>query len=322
MMSDRKLKPEQHERIRRKAEEGGRLVLQGIGLNLGLAAVKFAGGVFGQSVALIADGMESALDALSSLLVWAGFRVAARPPDEDHPYEHGKAEPLAALAVAVFTFGAAGWIAVTAVRAILSPGEGPHPATLGLLTVVVVVKLWYSRRMKRAGEQTGSTALGAEAWHHYADAVTSGAAFVGITLAWLGGPAFAVADAWAALVACVVIGFSGTRIFNRALGDVMDTAVPKAFEDEVRRVALEVAGVARLDKCRVRKSGLAHIVEIHVEVDPLLTVRRGHEIAHDVSNKLILAPLSITDVMVHVEPAGREKVGARGNLAEESSGEE
>ncbi|HEY0947287.1 MAG TPA: cation diffusion facilitator family transporter [Opitutaceae bacterium] len=284
------------------AQAGAALVLRGIALNALLAALKFAGGFLGNTYALIADGVESSLDILTSILVWTGFRVAVRPPDANHPYGHGKAEPLAALAVSLFVFGAAGWIAVHAVHEILTPHHAPHWATLPLLAFVVGVKLWFSRRMGEAGVAAGSTALGAESWHHAADALTSAAAFLGITIAVIGGQEYAEADDWAALVACVVIVFNGVQIFRRALGDVMDIAVPAVFEQEVRAAALAVDGVRGLDKCRVRKSGLSHLVDIHVEVDPELSVRRGHAIAHAVKDALLRSPLRISDVSVHIEP--------------------
>lgn len=277
-------------------------MLRGIGLNAALALLKFAGGIFGHTYALIADGAESLLDILSSILVWAGFRVASRPPDADHPYGHGKAEPLAALSVAVFIFGAAGWIGWHAVHEIITPHQGPHWATLPLLAGIVATKVWFSRRMRAAGEETGSTALGVEALHHYSDAITSGAAFVGISVAVLGGPRYAAADDWAALLACAVIAANGVSMTNRALRDVMDTAVPDALVKEVRSVASMVPGVREIDKCRVRKSGLSHLVDIQVRVDGDLTVREGHNIAHAVQDALLASVLRVSDVSVHVEP--------------------
>ena len=272
-------------------------------LNLALAVVKFTGGIFGHTYALIADGAESLLDVFSSMLVWAGFRVAARPPDADHPYGHGKAEPLAALGVALVIFAAAGWIAIHAVHEIMTPHQGPHWFTLPLLAVIVLIKISFSRRMAKAGAIAGSTALDVEALHHWSDAITSAAAFVGIALAIAGGPGWEVADDWAALFACVVITYNGVRMFNRALGDVMDTAAPGKFENEVRAIALGVAGVLALDKVRVRKSGLSHLVDIQVRVDGNLSVRAGHDIAHAVKDALqASSPHAISDVTVHIEP--------------------
>ncbi|MBC7367836.1 MAG: cation transporter [Undibacterium sp.] len=279
--------------------------MRGIALNAALAAAKFAGGIFGHTYALIADGAESMIDILSSLLVWAGFRVAARPPDENHPYGHGKAEPLAALAVAVFIFGIAGWIGWSAIHEILTPHRGPHWATLPLLAGVVAVKMWFSRRMSAASAAVGSTALEVEALHHYSDAITSAAAFIGIAVAVIGGRGWETADDWAALLACAVIAFNGVLMFNKAMADVMDTAVSVAFENEIRAVALRVPGVGALDKCRGRKSGLSHLVDIQVRVDGNLTVRAGHGIAHAVKDALLVsAPHAVSDVSVHIEPIG------------------
>jgi cation diffusion facilitator family transporter len=189
------------------------------------------------------------------------------------------------------------------VHEIVTPHRAPHWATLPLLAGIVAVKWWFSRRMSRAGETEGSTGLGAEAWHHYSDAVTSAAAFAGIAIAVTCGEGYEAADDWAALIACGVIVFNGVGIFSRALRDVMDTAVPLAFENEVRAVAAAVSGVRGIDKCRVRKSGLSHLVDIHVKVDPALTVYAGHEIAHAVKDALVHSSLHISDVSVHIEPA-------------------
>lgn len=286
-----------------RARQSARLVLRGIALNAVLAAVKLAGGIFGHTYALVADAAESFLDILTSLLVWAGFRVAARPPDADHPYGHGKAEPLAALAVALFIFLVAGWVGWHAAREIMTPHHTPAWWTLLVLAGVVAAKLVFSRRLDVVGEEVGSTALGAEAMHHRSDALTSTAAFVGICVALLGGPGWEVADDWAALFACVIIFFNGFGVLTKALSDVMDTAASAEFEQGVRAVALAVPGVRALDKVRVRKSGLSHLVDIQVRVDGNLTVVQGHDIAHAVKDALLAsAAHRISDVSVHIEP--------------------
>ena len=292
-----------HALARHDAERSARLVLRGILLNAALAIAKFAGGIFGNTYALIADGAESTLDIFSSLLVWAGFRVAARPPDANHPYGHGKAEAVSGLAVAVFIFAMAGWVGFHAVHEIITPHLGPKWWTLPLLAGVVAVKVWFSRRMRVAGVEAGSTALGVEAMHHWSDAITSAAAFIGITIALIGGEGWEAADDWAALFACFIIAFNGAGTVMKSLGDVMDTAVPAHFENEVRALALGVSGVRALDKVRMRKSGLSYLVDIQVRVDGELTVRAGHDIAHAVKDALIASEEHrISDVTVHVEP--------------------
>lgn len=287
-----------------RAEASARLVLRGIGLNIVLAIVKIAGGVFGHTYALIADGAESTLDVLSSSLVWAGFRVAGRPPDANHPYGHGKAEPLSALLVAGFVFAMAGWVAFEAIQELMRPHAAPRWWTLPLLAMIVVVKFWISRRIAARGRAEQSTGLGVEAQHHSSDAITSAAAFVGIALALIGGHGWENADEWAALAACAVIAFNGINMAGKALHDVMDTAVPGEFEAEVRDLALSVPGVRALHRLRVRKSGLSYLVDIQIRVDGQLTVRAGHDIAHAVKDVLIASGRHrISDVTVHVEPA-------------------
>ena len=292
-----------HADVARRARRGASLVLRGMVLNLVLATAKFAGGIFGHTYALIADGVESLADVGASLLVWLGFRWAAQPPDDDHPYGHGKAEALAGLVVALGMLLAAGWIAIHAVRQIISPHQQPEPWTLLLLVAIITTKVLFSLRMHRAGRADGSNTLRAEAWHHISDAITSGAAFLGILIAVLGGPAYAAADAWAALVACAVVAGNGWIIGHRAVGEMMDLAPPPAVESAVRHVAGQVRGVHRLEKCRVRKSGLSHLVDIHVEVNPTLTVGAGHDIARAVKYALLQSDLRITDVLVQIEPA-------------------
>ena len=291
-----------HAATQRRAQDSARLVARGMALNLLLAALKVAGGILGHTYALIADGAESLLDVFSSILVWAGFRVAARPPDANHPYGHGKAEPLAGLTVALIIFAMAGWVALHAVHEIVTPHQGPAWWTLVLLAGVIAAKLSFSRKMRVKGETEGSTGLSVEALHHWSDAMTSAAAFIGISISLLGGKGWETADDWAALFACVIILFNGVGMFEKALGDVMDTAVPKDFEDKVRALARAVDGVRSIDKCRVRKSGLSYLVDIHVEVDGELSVRKGHEIAHAVKDALLASELCVSDVTVHIEP--------------------
>lgn len=279
------------------------MVGQGVLLNLVLGVAKLAGGIWGHSYALVADAAESLLDTLASLLVWAGFQVAAKPPDADHPYGHGKASAVAGLCVAGVVLLAAAGIAVQSVHEIITPHHGPHWLTLPLLAVVVALKEFFSRRMLRLDAQYGATALKAEAWHHRSDAITSAAAFIGIMVGVIGGEGYEAADDWAALLACAVIAANGLGIARSSLGEIMDTAVPAETEAEVRRIAGAVPGVRYIEKCRVLRSGLSLLVDIHVHVDGGQSVREGHVIAHAVKDALIAAPLAISDVAVHIEPA-------------------
>jgi cation diffusion facilitator family transporter len=285
-----------------RALKGARLVARGMALNAVLAVVKVAGGILGHAYALVADGVESMSDIAISILIWAGFQWAARPPDAEHPYGHGKAEAVAGLFTAVVVLAAGVGIGWHAVNEVQNPAQVPQWWTLVILAGVVAAKVVFSRRLDAVGRDTESTALGAEAWHHLSDAMTSGAAFIGISIAVIGGPRYAAADGWAALVASVVIAYNGIKIFRKALNEVMDIAVPPKMENEVRALAGRVPGVASLDKCRIRKSGLSYLVDIQIRVAGDLSVREGHQIAHAVKDTLLASRLRVSDVTVHVEP--------------------
>lgn len=273
-----------------------------IAVNIVLAATKIVAGIFGNAYVLIADGIESTLDVFSSIVVWSGLRISAKPPDLKHPYGHGKAESIAGLVVAIFLLGAAILIGFQSIREIQSPQRVPAGYTLLVLATVILVKELLYRFVFRVGDSLRSTALRSDAWHHRSDAITSLAAFVGISLALIAGPGYESADDWAALVGCAIIIFNGIRLLRPALDEVMDAAVPKEVEGEVRRLSESVNGVMSVEKCRIRKSGLGLLMDIHVTVDSNISVRKGHEIGHVVKDCLFGAGLGIHDVVVHIEP--------------------
>jgi cation diffusion facilitator family transporter len=184
-----------------------------------------------------------------------GLKLAALPPDDTHPYGHGKAEPVAAVVVALCVIGAAVGLAAQSIREILTPHHAPAPFTLVVLIVVVLVKELLFRKIIVAGDQIGSAAVKTDAWHHRSDAITSMAAFIGISVALIGGPGWEPADDWAALLACGLIGYNGYRFLVPALQEALDAAPPKELESEIRAIAGVVPGVAELDQCRIRKNG-------------------------------------------------------------------
>ncbi len=281
---------------------GRRATLWAVVLGTGLATVKIGAGVLGNSYALIADGIESLLDIFSSLVVWGGLRIAAIPPDQNHPYGHGKAEALAALAVSLTLLLAAAALAVQSVREILTPHHAPAPFTLAVLAAVVLVKEALFAWISRLGRAIRSTALAADAWHHRSDALTSAVAFVGICLALVLGEGWESMDDWAALVACGIIGFNGVRLARLAVADVMDAAASPELERGIRDTARGVPGVLDVDKCFARKSGLGWLVDLHVVVDGRLPVTEGHRIGHEVQRALRASALGVLDVLVHIEP--------------------
>jgi cation diffusion facilitator family transporter len=282
---------------------GARVALLGLVINVVLASVKIVAGVVGHAYVLIADGMESALDVAGSLVIWGGLTVAARPPDRTHPYGHGKAEPIAALVVAICVVAAAVGLAIESVREILTPHHGPAPFTLAILVVVIVIKEFLFRYVNRIGRDLESTAVQTDAWHHRSDALTSAAAFIGISLALLGGERWRSADDWAALFACGVIAANGVRLALPALHEIMDTAPAGKFVASIRAIASSVPGVVEVEKCHARKMGLDYYVDLHVGVDGNISVHEGHAIAHRVKGAIQQNDSRIADVLVHIEPA-------------------
>ena len=287
-------------------EAGMKLALLGIGINAVLAAVKLLAGYFGHAYALIADGIESSLDIAGSFIIWGGLKLAAKPPDADHPYGHGKAEPMASIIVACTVLLAAAGLAAQSVKEILTPHHAPAPFTLIILVAVVIIKESLYRLVMWRGEKTGSTAIKTDAGHHRADVVTSIAAFIGISIALIGvkyfGKGWVQADDWAALFACALIAYNGIALLKPGLSEIMDTAPPKGVEDDIRRAAASVAGVENIERCRIRKMGVEFYVDLHVWVDGSIPVSEGHRIAHAVKDVVKQSNPAVADVLVHVEP--------------------
>ena len=275
----------------------------GMAINALLAVAKIVAGVLGNAYVLIADGIESTLDIAGSVVIWGGLKFAARPPDETHPYGHGKAEPVAAAIVATGVIAAAVALAVQSAREIVTPHHAPAPFTLIVLIAVVVVKELLYRSVIRIGRNVESTAVQTDAWHHRSDALTSLAAFIGISIALVGGEGWESADDWAALFACGLIGFNGVRLLWPAVHEIMDTAPRGELVDKVRSAAGGVDGVLEVEKCLIRKMGLHFYVDLHVGVDGAISVRDGHDIAHEVKHAIQAMDPRIADVLVHVEPA-------------------
>lgn len=284
------------------SKQATRTVVFSILSNLLLAIIKFFAGVFGNSYALIADAIESTADVFSSLLVLFGIRYANRPPDENHPYGHGKAEPLMTFLVVGFLIVSAVVIAYQSIINMQTTHEMPKAWTLYVLGTIIIWKEISYRKVIRSADKLNSTVLKADAWHHRSDAVTSIAAFVGISIALILGEGFEVADDIAALFAAGFILYNSYRIFRPALGEVMDEHRYDELENEIRKVSLTVPGVIGTEKCLVRKNGMYYLVDLHALVNAEISVREGHRIAHDLQDSLIETIPNIDKVLVHIEP--------------------
>ncbi len=287
-----------------RLQRGLRATFAGMAVNVVLSGTKLAAGIVGHSHALVADAVESFADIFSSLIVWRGLVVAAAPPDEDHPYGHGKAEPIASAIVAAMLLGAALWIVLTAFGEIMKPHLSPAPFTLIVLVAVVAVKEGLFRFVSREGRAVDSSAVKTDAWHHRSDAITSVAAGIGISVSLIGGKGFEAADDVAAIAAAGVIAWNGWHLLRPALNELMDTAPGREVIDRIRQIAATTPGVDRVEKCFVRKVGYQYFVDMHVEVDPQMTVLRSHEIAHNVKDTIRNVIPAVTDVLVHIEPLG------------------
>lgn len=270
--------------------------------NAVLAGVKFLSGIFGNSFALIADGIESTVDIFSSFLVLLGLKYAERPADENHPYGHGKAEPLITFLVVAFLIISAFTIAWQSIKNIQTPHELPAPWTLIVLGVIIIWKEISYQVVINRSKKLKSSSLKAEAWHHRADAITSIAAFIGISIAIFGGEGYEVADDYAALLACGFILYNCYGIFRPALGEVMDENNFTELTQEIREISLKVEGIEGTEKCFIRKAGMTYHVDLHAHVRGDLTVTEGHDIAHKLKDTLRREIPQLGHVLIHIEP--------------------
>lgn len=279
----------------------------GAATNVILAGVKISAGIVGNTYALVADGVESLADVVSSLIVWGGIAVGARPADDDHPFGHGKAEALAASAVSLMLLAAGVGIAMQAITEIRTPHEFPAAWTLGVLLGVVLIKTLLARRVSGVGLASGSVAIKADAMHHLSDALTSGAAFVGISAALVGrhyggGVRWAAADDWAALFASVIIAWNGVMMFFVGLHDLMDASPGEGVLGPLRDAALGVDGVRAVEKLAARRVGNAYRVIIHVQASAEITLAEGHSISGAVKHAMTVSGERVQSVLVHMEP--------------------
>lgn len=284
-------------------KQAKRTALLSVVTNALLAVVKGAAGIIGHSDALVADAIESCSDIFSSILVLFGIHYASKPPDENHPYGHGKAEPLVTFAVVGFLLVSATIIAVESVRHLSEKQEQPAFFTLYVLAAIILIKELSYQYVYRKGQQTNSTSLKADAWHHRSDAISSLIAFLGILATFLFGKGFEKADDWAALIASFFIVYNAYRIFRPALGEIMDEHTHHDLIDQIHEASANVPGVLGIEKCWARKNGMSYVVDLHLEINGDLSVTEGHGISHALKDHLMAVFPYLTDVLIHIEPA-------------------
>ena len=279
-----------------------RLAQIGLVMNALLTVLKLVAGIVGNAYALVADAIESGTDMFGSLVVWSGLRIASRDPDDRYPFGYGRAEPIAAATVGAIMCGAAIAISIAAVREIRTPHHAPAPFTLAVLAVVIVVKEVLARHVRAMSEASGSVVVQADAWHHRSDAITSGAAFIGISIALIGGPGWEPADDWAALVAACIISINGGVLMRSAALDLMDRAPASPLLDAVSDAACTTDGVLAIEKLKIRKSGTHHYVDLHVQADPQLSLHEAHILSGRVKSAIRARVPSAVGVLIHMEP--------------------
>lgn len=270
--------------------------------NTSLALIKGLAGLFGNSYALIADAIESTTDIFSSLLVLIGLKYAKRPPDKNHPYGHGKIEPLVTFIVVAFLVTSATIIAYESIQNIQTPQEAPKSWTLFVLGGIILWKEISFQYVNKKSKETNSSSLKADAWHHRSDAITSVMAFIGISIALIFGEGFETADDWAALLASVIILYNSYLIFRPALGEIMDEHLYDDLQEEIREKSVEVKGVVDTEKCFIRKAGMKYHVDLHAIVDGKISVKEGHDIAHRLKDYLKSRIPNLEHVLIHIEP--------------------
>lgn len=274
--------------------------------NAALAIIKGVTGIFGNSYALIADAIESTTDVFASLLVLFGLKYSARPADENHPYGHGRVEPLITFAVVGFLVVSATIIVMESIENIQTPHKVPKSYTLIVLTAIIITKEVFYRFIKKKSNETNSSSLKADAWHHRSDAITSLMAFIGISIALFMGKGYETADDWAALFASGFILYNAYLILRPALGEIMDEHLYDDMVDEIREISQKEKGVIETEKCFIRKTGMTFHVDLHIIVDGELSVSRGHEISHNLKDRLLQEMPELADILIHIEPHNTE----------------
>ncbi len=270
--------------------------------NTTLAIIKGLAGFFGNSYALIADAIESTTDIFASLLVLFGIKYSSRPADDNHPYGHGRAEPLITFLVVGFLITSATIIGYESIINIQTPHELPKPWTLFVLGAIIIWKEYSFRLVMRRSKETNSSSLKADAWHHRSDAITSVAAFTGISIALFLGKGYEAADDWAALFASVFILYNSCLIFRPALGEIMDEHLYDDLVEEIRNVSHQVDGIIDTEKCFIRKAGMKYHVDLHARVNGAITVKEGHDLSHKLKDTLREKIPELGHVLIHIEP--------------------
>jgi cation diffusion facilitator family transporter len=282
---------------------GQRIAGLGMAVSGTLAVVKIVTGLAGHSTAVVADGLESGGDVFSSGFVLLALTLAARPADDDHPYGHGRIEILTGLLIGLILTAGGALISFHAIERVGHPGEAlaayviwPLVASLLAKTVMALTKFHYGRKLR-------SASLTADAWNDAMDTLSAIAALIAVGLTLANPARFPNADRYGGFVVGLIVIGAGLRVAYETAMQLIDTMPEPGLMKEIRDAALAEAGVRGVEKCFARKTGMRYHVDLHLEVDPAMTVRQSHEIAHRVQQRVLTTLDWVAGVLVHVEPA-------------------
>ena len=280
------------------------ITLLGSAVNAGLATLKLGLGFLGGSTALVADGVHSLSDLATDLVVLGGIRLASRPADRSHAFGHGKFETLAGVLVALALIGAGAWLIREAAAGLAHPQGAPRS---GLVMAVAGVSILAKEALYRATTRTAlrlhSTALQANAWHHRSDALSSVAVLLGGATTALGYP---IGDKVAAIAVGGMVLMAAASILRRAFHELLEGALSEEEKLAISQAIESVEGVQGWHRLRTRRLGRQALVDVHIQVDPNLSVRRAHKIATQVEQAVSRSLDGLASVVVHVEPKGEE----------------
>ncbi len=286
-----------------EATIGRKIALISMSAGVVLSIAKIIVGAHAGSASVVSDGLEAAGDVLASAIVYAGLWLASKPPDAEHPYGHGRYETLAGLGVGAMLLLAGGGIFWHSLTHLEQPSRGLESYALYPLIAAVIIKTILAVVKFRASKYTGSTALEADAWHDITDLLSTAVAFTAVLVALTNPQVSGAADRAGGLIIGGIIFFMSVQVVSRSVGQLLDTMPDTSKMDEIREVALRVPGTLGIEKCFARRTGLKYHVDLHLEVDPEMTVRESHRIATQVRNSLRDRLTWVADVLVHVEPS-------------------
>lgn len=280
-----------------------RITLVGMGVSAVLAATNLVVGSVANSTSVTATGFEFAGDVLASTLVLVAMGVAARPADDNHPYGHGRFETLSAFLVGLILAVAGGAISWNSLQSVGETHTPPGRAAVVALLIAIGLRSVMFALKFRMGRALRSSALVADAWNDAVDVFSAGAALAAVVLATSNPQRFLAADHWGGFVVGLVVIFTGVRVARDASLELADTMPSAELTREIDATARQVPGVLGIDKLMARKTGLRYHIDLHVEVDPALTIAQAHAIGGQVRSTLREKLPWVADVLIHVEPA-------------------